>query len=56
MSAFVDFKKYRRPRESWLLPDSRAKWFLQVLGAVVLGVVIALSYRDVVRLLGSLAS
>lgn len=56
MNAFVDFKKYRRPRESWLLPDSRATWFLQVLGAVVLGVVIALGYRDVVRLLGSLAS
>ena len=37
MSPLPDFKHYRRPRESWLLPDSRAAWFLQVLGAVAAG-------------------
>ena len=56
MSPFVDLKHYRRPRESWLLPDSRATWFLQLLGAIALGVLLALSYRDVVRLLGILGS
>ena len=28
-------KHYRRPRESWLLPDSRVVWLLQLVGAVV---------------------
>lgn len=32
---------YRRPREHWLLPDSRAAWFLQVAAAVMIGYGIA---------------
>ena len=41
MSPLPEFKHYRRQRESWLLPDSRVVWMLQVVGAVVLGCGIA---------------
>ena len=41
MSPLPELKHYRRPRESWLLPDSRVEWFLQILGAVLLGFGIA---------------
>ena len=41
MSPLPELKHYRRPRESWLLPDSRAAWFLQVLGAVLSGLALA---------------
>ena len=41
MSPIPEFKHYRRQRESWLRPDSRVVWLLQVVGAVVLGFGIA---------------
>ena len=37
MQAFVDYKRRRAVEPSWLLPDSRAAWFLKVCGAVLLG-------------------
>ena len=48
MSPFMDYKRRRTNERSWLLPDSRCMWFLQLAAAIVLGygfAVLALSLQ-----------